>query len=106
MKIFTLSTLLITLSLVSCSNNMNEWTDLFNGKDLTGWTASENPGSFRVEEGALVCSGERGHLFYNTDKPFKNFELIAEIKTLPFANSGIYFHTAYLENDWPAAGYE
>ncbi|MBI5009473.1 MAG: DUF1080 domain-containing protein [Bacteroidia bacterium] len=89
MKIKHFPVLIMILSLFSCSNNSNEWSDIFNGKDFTGWTAAENPGSFRVEEGALVCNGERGHLFYNTDKPFKNFELIAEIKTLPKANSGI-----------------
>ncbi|HUX95991.1 MAG TPA: family 16 glycoside hydrolase [Bacteroidales bacterium] len=98
--------LLMILTISSCSNGGNEWSDLFNGKDLTGWIATENTGSFRVEEGALVCSGKRGHLFYNTDVPFKNFEMIAEIKTLPLANSGIYFHTSYQEEGWPEAGYE
>ncbi len=98
--------LLLILILSSCSVCSDEWSDLFNGKDLTGWTAAENPGSFRVEEGALVCSGKRGHLFYNADEPFKNFEMIAEIKTLPRANSGIYFHTVYQEEGWPESGYE
>ena len=106
MKLTCYPVLIMILSLLSCANNSNEWSLLFNGKDLTGWTAAENPGSFRVEEGVLICSGERGHLFYNTDKPFKNFELIAEIKTLPKANSGIYFHTSWQETDWPSAGYE
>jgi len=106
MKIPTSSILLIILSLLSCTGNQNEWIDMFNGKDLAGWKASESPASFRVEEGALVCSGNRGHLYYNETKPFKNFELVAEIKTLPLANSGIYFHTAFQETDFPALGYE
>ena len=106
MKIPTSSILLIILSLLSCTGNQNEWIDMFNGKDLAGWNASESPASFRVEEGALVCSGNRGHLYYNETKPFKNFELVAEIKTLPLANSGIYFHTAFQETDFPALGYE
>lgn len=96
----------ILFLLISCKSRQNEWIDLFNGKDLSGWTAAENSASFRIEEGSLVCTGARGHLFYNTKKPFKNFELIAEIKTLPLANSGIYFHTEFQENGWPEKGYE
>ena len=106
MKIFVFPFLLMALLFTSCSRDANEWSDLFNGKDLSGWTAAESSGSFRVEEGVLVCSGARGHLFFNTDDPFRNFELIAEIKTLPLANSGIYFHTAYQDEGWPEAGYE
>ncbi len=106
MKISASSILLIILSLVSCTGKRNEWIDLFSGKDLKGWTASENPSGFRIEEGTLVCSGARGHLYYNTSEPFKNFELVAEIKTLPLANSGIYFHTAFQETGFPALGYE
>jgi hypothetical protein len=106
MKISSLSLFLMILTLVSCNGGQNEMVDIFNGKDLTGWTAIENPGSFRVEEGMLVCSGPRGHLFYNTDKRFRNFELLAEIKTLPLANSGIYFHTSLQEYGWPELGYE
>ena len=98
--------LLMIISLVSCTGGKNEMTELFNGKDLTGWTAGENPGSFYVENGVLVCSGARGHLFYDTDNPYKNFELTAEIKTLPLANSGIYFHTSFQKTDWPEKGYE
>lgn len=98
--------ILLIFTLVSCKDRQNEWIDLFNGKDLNGWTAAESPSSFRIEEGTLVCSGARGHLFYNTNEPFKNFELVAEIKTLPYANSGIYFHTEFQENNWPEKGYE
>ena len=37
---------------------------------------------------------------------FKNFEFTAKVKTYKGANSGIYFHTAYQDGGWPAAGYE
>jgi hypothetical protein len=106
MRIANIVLALILFSLISCNSAENKWIDLFNGKDLDGWKANENTGSFRIEEGALVCSGARGHLFYETEKPFKNFELVAEIKTLPLANSGIYFHTSFQETEWPETGYE
>lgn len=76
---------------------------LFNGKNLDGWKIAEN-GQFKVENGEIVVSGPRAHLF--TEKEFKNFIFRAEVKTTPGSNSGIYFHTRYQESDWPKVGYE
>ncbi len=86
------------------------WVALFDGtKGLEGWRASENQGTFRVEDGKLVVHGKRSHLFYTgsvNGGSFKDFEFQAQVMTMPKANSGIYFHTAYQETDWPAKGYE
>ena len=81
---------------------------LFNGKNLEGWkSAEENPESWKVVEGMLVCDGPRCHLFYDGDAaPFKNFHFIAEVKTTPGSNAGIYFHTKYQATGWPKFGYE
>jgi hypothetical protein len=79
-----------------------EWQPLFNGKDLTGWKASES-GDFKVEDGAIVVRGKRAHLF--TDKEYKNFDFKTEIMTKPGSNSGLFVHTKYEEN-WPKQGYE
>ena len=86
-----------------------EWQALFDGKTLKGWEANESPASWRVEDGALVCRGPRSHLFYVGDvanHEFKNFELTAEVLTLPGSNSGIYFHTHLGPEPWPPTGYE
>lgn len=85
------------------------WISLFDGKTLDGWKASDAPGTFRVEDGAIVVNGPRSHLFYvgpvqNHD--FTNFEWKAEVMTFPHANSGMYFHTAWQDTGWPAKGYE
>ncbi|MHC4559128.1 MAG: family 16 glycoside hydrolase [Planctomycetota bacterium] len=85
------------------------WISLFDGKTLNGWQASENKGSWQIEDGALVAKGPRSHLFYLGDvrnHNFKNFEFKADVKTTPGSNSGIYFHTEYQESGWPAKGYE
>lgn len=82
---------------------------LFDGRSLAGWQAAENPASFRVEDGAIVCRGPRAHLFYTGPDgaaSFENFELSAEVLTLPGANSGLYFHTAPQTTGWPAQGFE
>ena len=82
---------------------------LFNGRDLTGWKASENTECFKVAGGCIVANGKRSHLFYEgpvNKAAFKNFELVAEVMTFPKANSGIYFHTEYQDKGWPGKGYE
>jgi hypothetical protein len=37
---------------------------------------------------------------------FRNFVLELEVMTGPGANSGVYFHTEYQAEGWPARGYE
>lgn len=84
------------------------WISLFDGKTLNGWTANA-PGSFRVEQGAIVASGPTSHLFYSgpvNQARFRNFELKAEVMTRPGANSGIYFATAFQAKGWPQKGFE
>jgi len=87
----------------------NEWVALWDGETLNNWRASENPESFSVEDGKIVVDGPRAHLFYEGpvgDADFTDFELRSEVYTYPGANSGIFFHTEYQEEGWPANGYE
>jgi hypothetical protein len=85
MKKTTLYFLLIILFFVDlvgyAQHSKGEWIQLFNGKDLTGWTpkirgypAGENFGNtFRVEDGIMKVSYDQydkfdlryGHIFYN-----------------------------------------
>ena len=85
------------------------WISLFDGKSLDGWKASEEPGTFKVEDGQIVVNGKRSHLYYvgSAHKAdFKNFEFNADVMTRPGANSGIYIHTAFQPTGFPAAGFE
>lgn len=82
------------------------WISLFDGTSLDGWKASEHPASFTVADGSIVAHGDRAHLFYVRHVDFTDFHFKADVKTAPGANSGIYFHTAYQEEGWPATGYE
>lgn len=94
-------------ALLGC--NSDEWITLFDGKSLDGWKASENIDSWKIEEGVLVTAGPRSHLFYDGDvmgHDFRNFEFMAKVKTEPGSNSGIYIHTEFQEEGWPAKGYE
>ncbi len=86
-----------------------DWIPLFDGRTLNGWKASEGGGSFRIVDGQIAADGPRSHLFYTggaRNADFKNFELKADVLARPGANSGIYFHTKFQQEDWPAKGFE
>ena len=110
-RLFAVSvmTCLVALFGSLASADDDGWIRLFNGQNLDGWRASENPDSFRVEDGAIVVDGPRAHLFYEgpvQDHDFKNFHLKADVLTHPNANSGIYLHTRFQPEGWPSVGYE
>jgi hypothetical protein len=97
------------LSITTAVADEPGWHNLFDGESLTGWRASENKDSWRVEDGSIVADGPRSHLFYEGpvgEHDFRNFELKAEVRTHRHSNSGIFFHTAHQETGWPAQGYE
>jgi len=104
--------LLATFSVLAAPARTDEdrWVSLFDGKTLAGWKgATEGPSSFRVVDGTIACDGPRSHLFYvgpDGQAAFESFELSVEVRTRPGANSGVYFHTAYQEKDWPSQGFE
>ncbi len=97
-----------TGKLISFSAPVEEgFKSLFDGKSMAGWKINENDKSWAIEDGAIVCKGDRSHLFYVGDsKPFKNFHFKAEVKTTPNSNAGIYFHTKFQDSGWPKYGFE
>jgi hypothetical protein len=86
------------------------FVSLWNGKDLSEWKIGKNADSWSVKDGEMVVHGNGpAHLFYDgpvQNHDFKNFHLKAEVLTFPHANSGIYFHTQFQEEGWPAQGFE
>ena len=87
----------------------DQWVPLFDGKSLVNWRVGDNAATFTIENGAIVAHGKVAHLFYDGNigqHNFKNFEFKADVMTTPGSNSGIYFHTVYQQEGWPAKGYE
>ena len=85
------------------------WVSLYDGKSLDGWKASDDPGTFAVQNGDIIVYGKRSHLYYVGDihnHDWKNFELKCDVMTRKGANSGVYFHTAWQEAGWPDKGFE
>jgi hypothetical protein len=106
---------ILLLLLTACAgsksgkNDENGWVRIFDGRTLNGWRANENPETFKVEDGAIVVNGPRAHLFYDgsvQNHNFKNFEFKAQVMTMPGSNSGMYIHTEFQPEGWPAKGYE
>ncbi|MFQ5806314.1 MAG: family 16 glycoside hydrolase [Phycisphaerae bacterium] len=65
------------------------WAQLFNGRDLTGWTCK--PDAWVVEEGVLTRKG--GSDIWTEDR-FGDFILELEFRLDHGTNSGIFFRTA------------
>ena len=100
---------LVTMLSLQKETKKKGWISLFDGKSLNGWKINENPATFKVEDGAIVVNGDRGHLFYDgtvMNHNFKNFEYKAKVMTTPGSNSGMYIHTEFQAEGWPAKGYE
>jgi hypothetical protein len=94
---------------VSTLSFADGWVELINGRDFTGWKATENTSTWSITGGLFQADGKVSHLFYEgkyLKDGFKNFEMEVQVKTFKLANSGIYFHTQYQEKGWPNQGME
>ena len=69
--------------------------ELFNGKDLTGWTPSapSSTPAWKVENGTLVSPGHVPELI--SSAKFRDFKLHVEFNCAPGANSGVYLRGRY-----------
>src|SRR5450755_4204560 len=85
------------------------WLELFDGRTLNGWRASESQTSWKVVDGQIVAEKPQSHLYYAGPQhggDFRNFEVEAEVLTRPGCDSGFYFHTAFQERGFPSKGFE
>ena len=132
-SIFAFSFIGASAEEVVCENKepkKEKWIQLFNGKDLTGWTpkiryeklGDDKRETFRVADGAIKVSYENydefnqtfGHLFYKT--PYSRYRLRVEYRFLgeqlkggpgwAFRNSGLMLHgqdpkTMKIDQDFP-----
>lgn len=79
--------------------------ELFNGKDLAGWTLVKGRGKgYVVENGVIVCPEDGGGNLY-TEKEYSNFELRLEWRLWDGGNNGVGIR-APLEGDAAYQGME
>ena len=102
MKYFTSILLLVALIITtqSCAVSQDKMaskkgTELFNGKDLTGWTIYGTE-KWYVEGGELVCESgpDKGYGYLGTNQTFKDFDLSVDFKQSANGNSGIFIRSS------------
>ena len=69
-------------------------SDLFNGKNLEGWTVYGTE-KWYVNEGELICESgpDQNYGYLATNKYYNNFELVLEFKQEANGNSGVFFRS-------------
>ena len=107
-KLLCFSPLLLALMLQAKPATEAGFTQLFNGKDFTGWKLS-NEASWSIEDGAIKANGTPGHAFYDgpfRNHAFRNFELKVDVMTRAGSNGGIYVLTEFQDEGFPRKGFE
>src|SRR6185312_9772295 len=99
----TINTTLLAVSLLATQQLIakENWTELFNGKDLTGWTQKTGNATYRVEDGCIVgimnTPGNGTNSFLFTTKNYDNFILEMDFKADPRVNTGLQIRSAYAD---------
>ncbi|MBZ0171061.1 MAG: DUF1080 domain-containing protein, partial [Phycisphaerales bacterium] len=72
-----------------------QWLDLFNGRDLTGWTQVNGTAPYTVEDGAIVGTyvTNSPNSFLATHRDFGDFVLEFEFRPDTDINSGVQFRS-------------
>lgn len=98
--IVTLLMLAATLSAQSQTSRPRppgeDWVQLYNGKDLTGWNNVGKEEWIVMPDGVLqgkAVTKEYGYL--ETQRDYKDFQLRLSFKCVGTGNSGVYFHTKF-----------
>ena len=90
-----LSILLLFLVLSSFTTNQAGFVDLFNGKDLSGWTPHGTE-KWYVENGELICESgpDKKYGYLSTNQSYKNFILTLQFKLEANGNSGVFIRSS------------
>lgn len=99
MKIFkspVICTMILSAGIFLCNcsiqkSNANGWQNLFNGKDLQGWTQLNGKARYEVRNGEIIGTtvSNTPNSFLATEKTYGDFILELELFADPSMNSGI-----------------
>ncbi|RIJ47900.1 DUF1080 domain-containing protein [Maribellus luteus] len=113
MKQLTKFTTLLILAgfLVSAkADKENNWTNLFNGKNLKGWKVLNGTAEYKVENGEIIGTSKTGtpNTFLATEKNYGDFILEYEMKMESGLNSGVQIRSNSLKDykDGRVHGYQ
>ncbi len=87
------------VTFTSLADDSSPWTELFNGKDLSGWTQKTGNGKYFVEHGCIVgetvVPGHGTNSFLCTTQTYDNFILELDFKVDQLMNSGVQIRSEY-----------
>ncbi len=91
MKQLSFVLVLCTATTILCAQSLQ----LFNKKDLTGWTVHGTE-KWYVDNGELVCESgpDKQYGYLSTNKNYKNFILSLKFKQEANGNSGVFFRSS------------
>ncbi len=108
MKAPLFSLLLFALPLAAAEPG--EWVDLFNGKNLDGWTQRGGVAKYTVEDGVIVGTTvpKTPNSFLCTDRDYTDFILEVEFQVDPTLNCGVQIRSNSLPDykDGQVHGYQ
>ena len=87
----TVAFFFIVLYSASAQYSEEAWTDLFNGKDFTGWKQLNGKATYEVIDGVIVGTSvaKTPNSFMTTEKTYGDFILEFEVMVDPNLNSGV-----------------
>jgi hypothetical protein len=72
-----------------------DWVQLFNGKDLSGWV-NVGKEKWTVQDGEIVGEAiSKAYGYLKTEKEYKDFQLSLKFKCVGSGNSGVFFHVDF-----------
>lgn len=104
LRCVVLGWLVLAPALSGADSRPARWESLFNGKDMTGWSAVHDV-TFEVKDGNLRLVKGMGWL--RTDKQYQDFVLEFEWRALEEKyDSGIFFRCGLEGKPWPKDGWQ
>lgn len=101
MAIATLATLFLVGTATGTASD-EEWTPLFDGKTLEGWTVRGGTAKYEAKDGTIVGTTVEGSPnTFLCKGDFRDFILELEVKCEPRLNSGIQVRSHVYKNDDP-----
>jgi hypothetical protein len=82
-----------------------DFTPLFNGKDLSGWVVMGDPQGWKVVDGMIHSDAGKGGLWLRSEKEYGDFILKLEWKVSEGGNSGVFIRAKKEDAPW-VSGYE
>jgi hypothetical protein len=96
-----LVSLLLALPAAANPPESGAWVDLFNGKDLKGWTQRNGTATYQVRDATIVGTTAKGspNSFLCTNRKYRDFELTFEVKCHNELNSGVQIRSRTKNDD-------